>query len=117
MTDTRQEIDARNADNHGVIANNIVERSRVANDVLGPIILASLMSTTSVAGSSPQTASCTSAMPRETSIDDLLSDPMMSAVWRADAITEADVRNLVSEITGRLKDRDRLHHQLMARCA
>lgn len=117
MTKTRHETDARNADNHGVIANNIVDRSRVANDVLGPIILASLMSTAAVGGNTCQSMTGTSTAPRETTVDDLLSDPMMSAVWRADAITEADVRHLVSEITDRLKSRHRQHHQTMARCA
>jgi hypothetical protein len=120
MTKTRQEIDARNADNRGVIANEIVERSKVANDVLGPIILASLMSSVTPPITATQGTAGAHSMPREASVDDLLADPMMSAVWRADAITETDVRNLVADVTDRLKGRNRLCRpsaELTARCA
>ena len=120
MTKTRQETDARNADNRGVIANNIVDRSKVANDVLGPIILASLMSSTTINHAQTPAMSGTASTQREASVDDLLTDPMMSAVWRAYSITEADVRSLVSDITDRLKGRNRFCHAsagLAARCA
>src|SRR5262249_36609702 len=46
--DIRNVDDARNVDNRGVIAGRIVERSRVANDQLGSLVLASLMSTAPV---------------------------------------------------------------------
>ncbi len=128
MTKTRHEPDARNADDRGIIATDIVERSKVANDVppldhLGPIILASLMSTTTGACSpqnTGQNTGDTAPMQREASVDDLLTDPMMSALWHAYAITEADVRNLVTEIGDRLKGRHQFHHQSAgqaARCA
>jgi hypothetical protein len=119
MTKTRQDTDARNADNRGVIANEIVERSKVANDVLGPIILASLMSSAATTTTMPTIAGVTT-MPREASVDDLLADPMMSALWRAYAITETDVRNLVADVSDRLKGRNRFCRptaELTARCA
>jgi hypothetical protein len=136
MTKTWQETDARTADDHGVIAGNIVSRSKVANDVLGPVVLANLMSSASVCSpsassaqksrstqdaSAAQDASAESiAKLRETTVDDLLADPMMSALWQAYAITEADVRRLVTDIADRLKSHGELHRRaeaLVARCA
>ena len=124
MSDKRQDNRPRNADGHGVIAGQIVDRSQVANDVLGPVVLASLMSTNPVCGQSrmkPAQQSAESvAKQRETSVDDLLSDPMMSALWRAYAITESDVRHLLSDVTDRLRSQGELHRRaeaLVMRCA
>jgi hypothetical protein len=131
MTKTWQETDSRNADDHGVIAGKIVERSIVANDLLGPVVLASLMSTSPVCSPASaqkfqqapaQQASAESiAKQRETTIDDLLTDPMMAALWQAYAISETDVRSLMMEIADRLRSHGELHRRaealVMARCA
>ena len=121
---TRQETEIRSADSHGVIADKIVDRSIVANDALAPVILANLMSTAPVCAPRKQAfppASAESiARQRETPVEELLSDPMMSALWHAYAITEQDVRRLVVEVTERLKSRGELHRRaeaLVARCA
>lgn len=124
MTKTWQETDARTVDDHGVIAGQIVSRSKVANDVLGPVVLANLMSTAPVCSPTVQKSQQASAESiaklRETTVDDLLTDPMMSALWQAYAITEADVRNLVTDMADRLKSQGELHRRaeaLVARCA
>jgi hypothetical protein len=128
MSDKRQDTRPRNADDHGVIAGQVVDRSKVANDVLGPVVLASLMSTNPVCGPSRVKSSQPSgqqsaesiAKQRETSVDDLLSDPMMSALWQAYAITESDVRDLLSDVTDRLRSQGELHRRaeaLVMRCA
>jgi hypothetical protein len=128
MTKTWQETESRNADDHGAIAGKIVERSIVANDTLGPVVLASLMSASPVCSpakspsASPQDASAESAAKqRETTVDDLLTDPMMAALWRAYAISETDVRALMMEIADRLRSHGELHRRaealVMARCA
>jgi len=133
MTKTWQETEARNADgvhnadSHGVIADRIIERAKVANDRLGPVVLASLMSSAPVCtapahaaqGAAQQSAESIAKL-REPSVDELLGDPMMSALWRAYAINETDVRQLVAEVTERLKSHGELHRRaeaLVARCA
>jgi hypothetical protein len=121
--------DARNVDNRGVIAGRIIERSTVANDQLGPLMLASLMSTAPVSkrdcGESTQDAiegqsAEHLARRREVPVDDLLADPMMSALWQAYAINPTDVRRLINEVTDRLRSAGELHRRaeaLVARCA
>lgn len=130
MTQTRQETetrnadDPRNADSRGVIADRIVERSKVANDRLGPLVLASLMSTAPVCARDDRPSAEQSAegvaRQREAPVEDLLADPMMSALWQAYAISAADVRRLVTDVTDRLRSGGELHRRaeaLMARCA
>lgn len=121
---TRQETEIRNADSHGVIADRIVDRSVVANDALAPVVLANLMSTAPVCAPRKQAFPPASpesiARQRETPVEELLSDPMMAALWRAYAISEQDVRRLVVEVTERLKSHGELHRRaeaLVARCA
>ena len=41
----------------------------------------------------------------EMSLDELLADPMMPALWRAHGITEGDVRRAAADATARLKAR------------
>ncbi|HVJ43455.1 MAG TPA: hypothetical protein VM639_18285 [Dongiaceae bacterium] len=130
MTKTWQETEARNADgvhnadNRGAISDRIIERCKVANDSLGPVVLASLMSTASVCTpkhtDDAQQSAESIAKLREPSVDELLGDPMMSALWRAYAINESDVRRLVADVTERLKSHGELHRRaeaLVARCA
>ena len=130
MTQTRQETETRNADDprsadsRGVIADRIVERSKVANDRLGPLVLASLMSAAPVCAPDKRQAADQSAegvaRQREVPVDDLLADPMMSALWRAYAISAADVRRLVTDVADRLRSGGELHRRaeaLTARCA
>lgn len=131
MTKTWQESESRNADDHGVIAGKIVERSVVANDVLGSVVLASLMSASpacpsasaqkSHSASSSGASAESIAKERETTVDDLLTDPMMAALWQAYAISETDVRALMREIADRLRSHGELHRRaealVMARCA
>jgi|GEM_PF-3988972 len=123
-TEARTAEDPRNADDRGAIAERIVVRSKVANDRLAPLVLASLMSTAPV---SPRDCSETMsqsaegvARQREVPVDDLLADPMMSALWQAYAISAADVRRLVTDVTDRLRSGGELHRRaeaLIARCA
>jgi hypothetical protein len=128
-TEARNADDPRNADKRGVIADRIVERSKVANDRLGPLVLASLMSTAPVCTRdhneiARQLAEGQSAegfaRQREVPVDDLLADPMMSALWQAYAISAADVRRLVTDVADRLRSGGELHRRaeaLTARCA
>ncbi|HTI44800.1 MAG TPA: hypothetical protein VL462_00380 [Candidatus Nitrosotalea sp.] len=123
-TEARTAEDPRNADDRGAIADRIVERSKVANDRLAPLVLASLMSTAPVCtrdhnATVPQSAEGV-ARQREVPVDDLLADPMMSALWQAYAISAADVRRLVTDVTDRLRSGGELHRRaeaLIARCA
>ena len=39
----------------------------------------------------------------EVTLDELLSDPVMPALWRADRINEHDVRSLMAETSARLQ--------------
>jgi hypothetical protein len=130
MTQTRQETETRNADaprnadSRGVIADRIVEHSKVANDRLAPLVLASLMSSAPVCKRDGRPAAEQSAegiaRQREVPVDDLLADPMMAALWQAYAISAADVRQLVTDVTDRLRSGGELHRRaeaLMARCA
>lgn len=124
MTKTWQENEARNADDRGVIADRIVERSAVANDRLAPVVLAHLTSPAPVylkncAEVADQSAESV-ARKRELPVDDLLADPMMAALWQAYAISAADVRRLVTDVADRLRAQGELHRRaeaLVARCA
>ncbi|HWT96768.1 MAG TPA: hypothetical protein VN229_04115 [Terriglobales bacterium] len=123
-TEARTAEDPRNADDRGAIVDRIVVRSKVANDRLAPLVLASLMSTAPVctrdqSETAPQSAEGV-ARQREVPVDDLLADPMMSALWQAYAISAADVRQLVTDVTDRLRSGGELHRRaeaLIARCA
>ena len=39
----------------------------------------------------------------ETTLDDLMSDPVMPFLWRADHLTEGDVWRLIREVAARLR--------------
>jgi len=124
MTKTWQENEARTADDCGVIADRIVERSAVANDRLAPVVLAHLTSAAPIYAKDclevAEQSAESLARKRELPVDDLLADPMMSALWQAYAISAADVRHLMTEIADRLRAQGELHRRaeaLVARCA
>ena len=83
MTKTWQESESRNADDHGVIAGKIVERSVVPNDVLGSVVLASLMSASPACPSAERASvgrrCCQLAVPEPTGPGEALDAPTSGA--------------------------------------
>ena len=47
-------------------------------------------------------------MRREPALDDLLNDPIVRLVMKADNVTEADLRVLLAKLRGRLNEPDEL---------